>query len=68
MRTHCTCGKVTAIIKSGSHIRKGSVIVCKECMARFLTADKTARMARDQVQTDPTLNNLMNIFNMKGKP
>jgi hypothetical protein len=60
MRYKCTCGKVTAIIKSGSYIRRGVVIVCRECYERLQAADALARIARNEAAKMPEF--LKDIF------
>ena len=47
------------------HVRKGAVMVCAECLERYRIADQMAKQVRDQVQSNPEVEKLMGIFNMR---
>lgn len=64
MRYHCHCGKVTALIKAGSHIRRGSTIVCRECMVKFVSAQETARRILSETREDAAIEDLLGGFGM----
>jgi len=64
MKLYCiSCNKFVASV--GGHIRKGAVMVCAECLERYKIADQMAKQVRDQVHSDPAVENLMGMFNMK---
>jgi hypothetical protein len=47
MKLYCnSCKEKVAEILTGSSIRKGAVMVCRECMERLQIADDIARMSR----------------------
>jgi len=64
MRYHCTCGKLTAVVKSGSHIRRGSVIVCRECLVQFQAAHDTAKKIMSEMREDTVIEDLLGKFGM----
>jgi len=64
MRVYCiSCNKFVASI--AGHVRKGAVMVCAECMERYRIANQTAKQVRNQVQSNPEVEKLMGIFNMR---
>ncbi len=46
-------------------MRKGAIIVCARCFKRYQIADNIAKLAREQTHSDPAVEQLMNMFNMK---
>ena len=73
MKLYCTscgvlCLSITPDKAAEYQWRLYSKIVCGECIERYKAADAVAKLAREQVQGDPTVNKLMGIFGMKGKP
>jgi len=66
MTLYCPlCGKKVAVIIKGSGILPGAVMVCAECLERYKIADQMAKRVRDQVQSNPEVEKLMGIFNMR---
>jgi len=50
MKMYCpSCGHLVADI-SKMVIRKGAVMVCAKCMARYEAADRMAKLAREQTK------------------
>jgi DNA-directed RNA polymerase subunit RPC12/RpoP len=53
MDFHCaSCGILVAEILHRSNIRKGAVMVCKNCFYRYKVADDMAKLAQDQTKHD----------------
>ena len=64
MKLYCiSCNKFVASV--GGHIRKGAVMVCAECLERYKIANQMAKQVRNQVQSNPEVEKLMGIFNMR---
>jgi len=59
------CLIVTPHKKEVRQHRPGSVMLCAGCLERYKIADSMAKTAREQAQSDSTVNNLMNLFGMK---
>lgn len=65
MKLSCiSCNTFCASIDLGA-VRKGAVMVCKDCMERYKIADQMAKQAREQACSDPTVEKLMGMFGMK---
>ena len=63
MKLYCSsCNIFVAEIKEGSHIRKGTVLVCSKCIARLKIADNMAKMAKDQSKSADYPEFFKNLF------
>ena len=64
MKLYCiSCNKFVASI--AGHVRKGAVMVCAECLARYKVSDRWAKEAREQIRNDPTVEKFRKMFDMK---
>jgi len=56
MKLYCTCGILTVDVVIGVDIkkgvRKGSKLICAQCLERFILADQMARLAQKQTKVD----------------
>lgn len=65
MKLYCkSCNEFVADFVTG-YIRKGAVMVCRECMKRLQIAEEMAKMARGQ--TPDVVKDIFGLFNKGDK-
>lgn len=64
MRYKCTCGKLTAVVKSGSLIRRGSVMVCRECLVKSVSDHETIKKILSETREDAAIEDVLGMFGM----
>jgi hypothetical protein len=63
LKLYCaSCGRLVGDVTG--MIRRNAVMVCSPCYEKYKAADEVAKMAREQVQGEPTVNKLMGMFGM----
>jgi hypothetical protein len=63
MKLYCHgCNKFVAEIKSGSHVRKNSKMLCDICISRYEALDKMAKIEQKQKNSNSMPDFFRNIF------
>ena len=60
----CACGRLVAVLREGSHVRRGAVMVCAECRKRYGDCTTCARNVTESNLSSDIPGFLRDVFRM----